>query len=171
MPAQQLHAYNTPYTLSSTLPLPTPTHPNDLLIRVTAASYCHTDAVLAAGQMPGLPASFPHIGSHEFAGVVVAHSSSSSPPSALSTSSFPPGTRIGVPGRAFRPCGTCCECRKTAGNAQDDDAPGYSVYCTGAGVENCGISRAGGFAEYAVVDARQVAPLPDGMAAVEAAPL
>ncbi|KAK0608948.1 hypothetical protein DIS24_g12654, partial [Lasiodiplodia hormozganensis] len=62
MRAQQLHAYNTPYTLSSTLPLPVPTHPNDLLIRVTAASYCHTDAVLAAGQMPGLPASFPHIG-------------------------------------------------------------------------------------------------------------
>lgn len=73
MQAQQLHAYSTPYRLVADAPVPVPTHPNDILIRVDAASYCHTDAVLAAGQMPGLPLSFPHVGSHEFAGTVVAH--------------------------------------------------------------------------------------------------
>lgn len=73
MRAQHLHSYNTPYQLTTTEPVPTPTHPDDLLIRVEAASYCHTDAVLAAGQMPGLPTSFPHVGCHEFSGTVVAH--------------------------------------------------------------------------------------------------
>lgn len=73
MQAQQLHAYKEPYRLATDAPVPVPTKPNDILIRVDAASYCHTDAVLAAGQMAGLPLSFPHVGSHEFAGTVVAH--------------------------------------------------------------------------------------------------
>lgn len=73
MHAQQLHAYNESYRLVADAPVPVPTKPNDILIRVDAASYCHTDAVLAAGQMPGLPLSFPHVGSHEFAGTVVAY--------------------------------------------------------------------------------------------------
>lgn len=50
---------------------------------------------------------------------------------------------------------------------QDDK--GYSVYCNNAG--NNGISVDGGFREYAVVDARQVAPLPSAIAPVDAAPL
>lgn len=73
MRAQHLRSYNTPYHLTTTEPVPTPTHSSDLLIRVEAASYCHTDAVLAAGQMPGLPTAFPHVGCHEFSGTVVAH--------------------------------------------------------------------------------------------------
>ncbi|EKG11438.1 Alcohol dehydrogenase superfamily zinc-containing [Macrophomina phaseolina MS6] len=164
MRAQVLTAYNQPYTLRET-PLPNPTEPNDILIQVGAASYCHTDAVLASGQMPGLPLSFPHAGSHEFAGTVVAHAPSPSP----LASSLAPGTAVGVPGRSFRPCGTCFECTKAAGNAQDDDAVGYSVYCARA--QNLGISVDGGFREYAVVDARQVAPLPAGMASVDASVL
>lgn len=50
---------------------------------------------------------------------------------------------------------------------QDDQ--GYSVYCSTAG--NNGISVDGGFREYAVVDARQVAPLPSAIEPVDAAPL
>lgn len=165
MRAQALTAYNEPYTLLTT-PLPTPTAPNDLLIKVTAASYCHTDAVLASGQMPNLPSSFPHIGSHEFAGTILAHAASPSP---LATS-LAPGTPVGVPGRSFRPCGTCFECAKAAANAQDDDGEGYSVYCAG-GAENLGVSVDGGFREYAVVDARQVAVLPAGVGGVEASVL
>lgn len=78
MQAQQLHAYNEPYRLATDAPVPVPTKPDDILIRVDAASYCHTDAVLAAGQMPGLPLAFPHVGSHEFAGTVVAHAENAS---------------------------------------------------------------------------------------------
>jgi D-arabinose 1-dehydrogenase-like Zn-dependent alcohol dehydrogenase len=49
------------------------------------------------------------------------------------------------------------------------DEGGYSVNCVCA--ENNGLSRDGGFAEYAVVDARQIAPIPDSLTAVETAPL
>ncbi|KAK0646790.1 chaperonin 10-like protein [Cercophora newfieldiana] len=160
MKAQTLTAFNTPYT-PATLPTPLPTAPYDLLIRVSAASYCHTDAVLAAGQMPPFPTSFPHIGCHEFAGTIL-----SLP--ANSTSPYPVGTRLGVPGRSFHPCGTCSDCASgpTAGNP-DADPPGYSVYCPSA--TNHGISGPGGFQEYAVVDWRQVAVIPEGMSDAEAA--
>ncbi|KAK4239526.1 putative alcohol dehydrogenase protein [Achaetomium macrosporum] len=167
MKAQFLDAYNTPYTLRS-VPLPTleESSPHDILIKVDTASYCHTDAVLAAGQLPPFPSSFPHIGCHEFAGTVV-----SVPPG--SNAKLRPGDRVGVPGRAFHTCGTCFECRAGVTDETDADAdgdpPGYSVYCPHAG--NLGISAPGGFAEYAVVDDRQVAPLPEGMGAVDAAVL
>jgi len=163
MKAQFLDNFNTPYILR-TVPLPALSSPYDILVKVDAASYCHTDAVLAAGQMPPHPPSFPHIGCHEFAGTVVAL-----PPGPVS-SAYRIGDRIGVPGRSFHPCGTCFECASgpTSENG-DADPPGYSVYCTRA--LNNGISAPGGFREYAVVDSRQVAPIPEGMRAVDAATL
>lgn len=157
MKAQFLDAFNTPYTLRST-PLPKTTSPHDLLIKVDAASYCHTDAVLSSGLMSPHPPSLPHICSHEFAGTVLT-SSPSSP--------YKPGDRIGVPGRGFHPCGTCAECLHDAW--PDSDPAGFSVYCPLA--KNHGINSPGGFREYAVVDERQVALIPEGMSAVEVAPL
>ncbi len=162
MKAQFLEAFNTPYAIR-TVPLPTLSSPHDILIKVDAASYCHTDAVLAAGQMPPYPSSFPHVGCHEFAGTVVALPADSS-------STFRVGDRVGVPGRSFGPCGSCFEC--VAGPSPenpDADPPGYSVYCSHS--ENNGISVSGGFREYAVVDDRQVAPIPDSMSAVDTAVL
>lgn len=79
MRAQQLHAYNEAYKLVTDIQVPVPTEPNDILIRVDAASYCHTDSMVASGQIPGAPLSFPHVGSHEFAGTVVAHAENPSP--------------------------------------------------------------------------------------------
>ncbi|KAH9989597.1 GroES-like protein [Xylariaceae sp. FL0662B] len=162
MKAQCLDAFNTPYALRS-VPLPTLGSPYDLLIKVDAASYCHTDAVLAAGQMLPNPPSLPHVGCHEFSGTVVAIPEESS-------STFRIGDRVGVPGRSFHPCGTCFECT-TKSSLEDPDAdfPGYSVYCPHS--QNNGISGPGGFRGYAVVDCRQVAPIPDGMSAVDAAVL
>lgn len=122
--------------------------------------YCHTDAVLAAGQMKPNPAKFPHIGSHEIAGTVVALSDS---PSAAAKACGV-GSRVGAPGRGYHVCGTCFECKSS-----DNDYPGYSNMC-GKGLSN-GLSKDGGFSEYAVVDARQVALLPDDMDAVTAAPM
>jgi D-arabinose 1-dehydrogenase-like Zn-dependent alcohol dehydrogenase len=165
MQAQFLEEYKKPYKLRS-VPLPTPSTPHDILITVDAASYCHTDFVLAEGQMPGLPTSFPHIGCHEFAGTVVSHYESPS----KEASEFDVGARVGVPGRAFHPCGECFECKHDRPkDAIADDQEGYSVHCIAAG--NLGISRHGGFAEYAIVDARQLAPIPETMTAVQAAPL
>ncbi|KAH7350538.1 alcohol dehydrogenase-like protein [Rhexocercosporidium sp. MPI-PUGE-AT-0058] len=161
MRAQFLESFKTPYVLRA-VPLPKPSSPHDLLVKVDAASYCHTDAVLAEGLMPPNPPSFPHIGCHEFAGTII-----SVPPSDDPVTSFKVGDRIGVPGRAFNPCGSCFECLDES--SPDSDRAGYSVFCPNSG--NNGLSRAGGFAEYAVVDARQIAPIPSSMTAVETAPL
>lgn len=165
MQAQFLGAYKTPYELRS-IPLPVPSGPHDVLIRVDAASYCHTDFVLAEGQMPGLPKTFPHIGCHEFAGTVISHCASPS----KEARAFGPGIRVGVPGRAFHACGKCFECKNDKPHdpfAEDEGS--YSISCIEA--ENNGLSRNGGFSEYAVVDARQVAPIPDQLTALETAPL
>ncbi|KAI0905056.1 alcohol dehydrogenase-like protein [Ustulina deusta] len=162
MRAQFLDAFNTPYVLRS-VPLPALDSQHDILIKVDAASYCHTDAVLAAGQMQPNPPRLPHVGCHEFAGTVVALSNDSS-------STFGIGDRVGVPGRSFQPCGECFEC--AAGPTLEDpdaDPPGYSVYCSKA--LNNGISRDGGFREYAVVDGRQLSPIPDNLSAVDTAVL
>jgi D-arabinose 1-dehydrogenase-like Zn-dependent alcohol dehydrogenase len=165
MQAQFLEEYKTPYKLRS-LPLPTPSTPHDILIKVDAASYCHTDFVLAEGQMPGLPKLFPHIGCHEFAGTVISHYRAPS----LEAQEFKIGARVGVPGRAFHACGDCFECKHARPQdpvAEDND--GYSVHCVDA--ENNGLSKDGGFAEYAIVDARQLASIPEDMTAIQAAPL
>lgn len=162
MKAQFLDAFNTPYVLRS-VPLPTFSSPHHILIKVDAASYCHTDAVLANGQMLPNPPTFPHIGCHEFAGTIVSLPESSNIP----IYAFKVGDRVGVPGRAFDACGSCFECLDEDG--PESDPAGYSVFCPNS--MNNGLSRDGGFAEYAVVDARQVAPIPASLSAVETAPL
>ena len=159
MNAQVLEAYNEPYAFKQ-LPVPKISEKHDILIKVDAAGYCHTDAVLAAGQMKPNPRSFPHIGCHEFAGTVVAIHDSPSP----EAEKLPVGTRVGVPGRGFHTCGSCFECKDP-----NNDFVGYSNRCT-SGISN-GLSRDGGFGEYALVDARQVTPLPDDLEALDAAPL
>ena len=181
MEAQFLDAFNTPYALRS-VPLPALTSPHDMLIRVDAASYCHTDAVLAAGQMAPHPPSFPHISCHEFAGTVVAlppdpdqHQNQDPSSSSSDWHMYKIGDRVGVPGRAYHPCGSCFECLPTAADKHPHSdlanarVKGYSPYCPHA--LNLGISTAGGFAQYALVDARQIAFLPDEISAVDAAAL
>lgn len=155
MRAQVLEAFNTPYKLKD---IPKPKEPldHDLLIQVLAASYCHTDAVFASGTMFQ---DLPRIGSHEFAGRILSLGPSVSPSLGLEI-----GQEIGVPGRAFRPCGHCYECREN-----DGDPAGYGVWCTRAG--NLGLTKDGGFQEYALVDSRQVAPIPEGFTALDTAPL
>lgn len=157
MKAQVLEAYNTPYAFKS-IPVPDISDQNDLLIKVEAAGYCHTDAVISAGERR--PSPIPQVGSHEFVGIVVAKASS--PSSAAEVIQV--GTRVGVPGRGFHVCGSCFECKDAK-----NDYVGYSFYCPNGGSN--GITRDGGFAEYALVDARQVVTIPDQMEAADAAPL
>jgi D-arabinose 1-dehydrogenase-like Zn-dependent alcohol dehydrogenase len=155
MQAQVLTSFNAPYELTI-LPIPTPID-HDLLIKVGAASYCHTDLVYASGEMGD---TLPIISCHEFAGTIV----SAGPLAFVAIPSLRVGTRFGVPGRSYHPCTKCWECTNN-----DGDPKGYSVACPKGG--NLGITRNGGFQQYALVDARQVAKLPDELTDVEAAPL
>ena len=155
MRAQVLEAFNSPYTIK-TLPTPPDPEQHDILVHVKAASYCHTDAVFASGAMWQ---DLPRVGSHEFAGTIVAMGSEVS-----NSLNLKIGTDVGVPGRAFHPCGKCYECVNN-----DSDPDSYGVYCTKAG--NLGLSRDGGFQDYCIVDSRQVAPMPEGLTAVDTAPL
>ena len=155
MRAQVLESFNTPYKL---LERSQPSNPkgHDLLVEVLAASYCHTDAVFASGAMWQ---DLPRVGSHEFAGKIVAMG-----PDVSSSLGLSQGQMVGVPGRAYHPCGSCYECTHN-----DKDPKGYGVWCNRAG--NLGLSRDGGFQEVCLVDSRQVAPMPDALEAVETAPL
>lgn len=162
MQAQVLEEYNRPYDFRS-VPVPKPTAEYDVLVRVEASSYCHTDAVLASGQMKPNPPKFPHIGCHEFAGTVV----EVSPRFSKTSPNVKVGDRVGVPGRAYGSCGKCLECADET--HPENDPAGFSMFCPQA--TSNGISKDGGFANYALVDARQISPLPGSMSAVDAAPL
>ncbi|KAF2453538.1 chaperonin 10-like protein [Lineolata rhizophorae] len=160
MRAHLLEQYNTDYVLRE-IPVPAITHPDDVLVRVDAASYCHTDAVLASGSMRPFPPSFPHVGCHEFAGTVAAVAPQNPRPR------FQVGDRVAVSGRGYHACGRCAECRRPSG--PDPDAPGFSAYCPRS--SGLGLSRPGGFQEFALVDARQAEPIPPALSARDAAPL
>ncbi|KAI3572706.1 chaperonin 10-like protein [Fusarium oxysporum f. sp. albedinis] len=150
-----IEQFGKPYTFKQ-IPCPENPEGQDILIRVLAASYCHTDAVFAAGL---LSQDLPRIGCHEFAGEVIALG-----PDVSSQRGVAIGINVGVPGRAYRPCGTCYECTHPG---QDD--MGYSPYCPYCG--NLGLTRDGGFQEYCLVDSRQVAVLPGSLPLTQAAPL
>ncbi|KAL7905012.1 alcohol dehydrogenase [Trichoderma velutinum] len=156
MRAQVLEAHNSPYVLRERAKPGSPTG-HDLLIQVQAASYCHTDAVLAEGGFPQHP--LPRVGCHEFAGTIIAMGSEVRPELGLKE-----GLVVGVPGRSYHSCGTCYECRNN-----DGDPETYGVWCTRGG--NLGMNRDGGFQDYCIVDSRQVAPIPSQMSAVDAAPM
>ncbi|RSL78722.1 hypothetical protein CEP51_007966 [Fusarium floridanum] len=150
--AAVVERFGEPYILKQ-IPRPETPEGLDLLIKVLAASYCHTDAVFASGL---LSQDLPRIGCHEFAGEVVAVGPE--------VRGIAVGQRVGVPGRAYHPCGSCYECTNPG-----QDEMGYSPYCPHAG--NLGLTRDGGFQEYCLVDSRQIAPLPETLHATQAAPL
>jgi D-arabinose 1-dehydrogenase-like Zn-dependent alcohol dehydrogenase len=160
MQAQVLHAFNTPYELCTLPTLGSPTGA-DIVIRVHAAGYCHTDSVFASGAMAQ---NLPLIGSHEFAGEVVSLGPDVSP---ANQTKLRVGTRVASFGRAYRPCGVCALCKP--GDGGDGDEEGYSSFCPKAG--NLGLTRNGGFAEFALADSRQVAVIPSPLSFVETAPL
>lgn len=68
MRAQVLETFGQPYVLKE-LDRPADPKGKDILIQVQAASYCHTDAVFASGSMWQ---DLPRVGSHEFAGRILA---------------------------------------------------------------------------------------------------
>lgn len=156
MRAQLVTEFNQPYVLQD-IAKPESPEGRDILVRVLAASYCHTDAIFAQGLYPAKE--LPRVGCHEFAGEIVALGPDVSPLLNLKV-----GRLVGVPGRAYRPCGTCPECTNNQG-----DPEGYGVRCTKA--LNLGFSKNGGFQDFAIADSRQVASVPHPLTALDTAPL
>jgi propanol-preferring alcohol dehydrogenase len=91
MRAQVLTAFNKPYEYRNDFAKPSTPQGKDILIKVQAASYCHTDAVFASGSMWQ---DLPRVGSHEFAGVIEALG-----PDVEKGLGLKEGMMVGVPGR------------------------------------------------------------------------
>jgi len=128
------------------LPTPDP-GPGRVLVRVLACAVCRTDLHVVDGELPR--PKLPLVPGHEIVGEVVALGDG--------VDRFAPGRRVGIPWLGHT-CGVCRYCRDGAENLCD--APGFTGY-----------TLDGGYAEHAVADAAYCFPVPDGYAAVAAAPL
>ncbi|CAI6331741.1 unnamed protein product [Periconia digitata] len=146
MKAIQLIHYKQPYQLNK-VSVPK-IGDNDLLVKIKAAGFCHTDYQVWEG-VYGSPT--PIIGSHEPVGVVVAVGDTAQ-------GKWEVGQRVGV--NLFQhACHTCWGCKSF------NDIR----HCQEKGV--AGLFNDGGFAEYMVADADTTVLLPDAIPFEQAAPL
>ncbi len=128
------------------LPVPAP-GAGQILLQVEACGVCRTDLHLIDGELsdPVLPM----VPGHEIVGRVAALGNG--------VEGIARGQRIGVPWLGWT-CGHCAFCLSARENLCDDARfTGYQIN--------------GGYAEYAVADARYCFPLPESVDAAEAAPL
>jgi D-arabinose 1-dehydrogenase-like Zn-dependent alcohol dehydrogenase len=117
-------------------------------IKVEACGICHSDSVTKEGTWPGIQ--YPRVPGHEIAGIVEA--------AGQGIAAWRPGQRVGI-GWHGGHCGYCDSCRR-----------GDFVTCQVA-PQVPGIAYDGGYAEYTIAPAAALALIPDGLSAVEAAPL
>ncbi len=122
--------------------------PGQIRIKVQACGICHSDSLVKEGQMPGIV--YPRVPGHEAVGVVDALGAG--------VSGWTEGQRAGV-GWNGGYCGYCENCRR--GNFF---ACQTATYVTG-------LTSDGGYADYIVSRAEAVSHMPEGLSAVEAAPL
>jgi propanol-preferring alcohol dehydrogenase len=155
MRAMVLDAPRTPLRVAD-LPVPSP-GPGQVLLRVRACAVCRTDLHVVDGELtePKLPL----VPGHQIVGEVVqaGAAASSGDAGAAGGADFAPGARVGVPWLGW----TCGVCRYCAGGREN--------LCERARFTGYHID--GGFAEYAVADARFCFPIPPGFEDLQAAPL
>lgn len=157
MRAAYIAEYNKPYALDESRATPKP-GPEDLLIRVHAAGFCHSDAQALQGQFR-TPSPIGLIPSHEIAGVIAATGASYQ-------GQFKVGDRVGILNFKHA-CGTCPGCKRTTTSNNKPSAD--PRFCDNR--ETAGFLHDGGFADYAVGDPETTVRLPDGMFFAQAAPL
>ena len=121
--------------------------PRQVLIEVAACAVCRTDLHVVDGDLPD--PKLPLIPGHQIVGEVLEVE--------RGTEGIEPGSRIGVPWMGWT-CGECRFCRSGRENLCD------VARFTGYQID-------GGYAEYAVADARFCFPIPTGYADRQAAPL
>lgn len=131
---------------SAEIPVPKPNE-GEVLIAVRACGVCRTDLHIYEGELA--EALNPLILGHEIVGVVEALGEG--------VQGFSLGDRIGVPWLG-KSCGRCAYCQNNRENLCDQ--PGFTGYQIN-----------GGYAEYAVADARFCFAIPEVYSDVEAAPL
>ncbi len=145
MRAMVLHTAGKPLELQD-IPIPNPDK-NQLLLKVQTCGLCRTDLHIMDGELdnPNLPLVLGHqiVGTIEEVGENVA--------------GLKKGDKVGVPWLGYT-CGNCEFCHNDQENLCDNaQFTGYDIN--------------GGFAEYAVADARFCFPIPENYPAVQAAPL
>jgi propanol-preferring alcohol dehydrogenase len=127
------------------LPRPSP-GPGQVLVEVRACGVCRTDLHLVDGELPD--PKLPLIPGHEIVGIVVERGEGAT---------HELGSRVGIPWLGW----TC----------------GHCAYCLGGRENLCADARFtgyqcdGGYAEYALADARYCFPLPQRYGDLDAAPL
>lgn len=140
-----LDAAGRPLRLAS-LPVPKPA-PGQILVRVGACGVCRTDLHIVDGELAN--PKLPLVLGHEIAGTVWALGAS--------VNTLAIGQRVGIPWLGFT-CGRCRSCGEGRENLCDQARfTGYQID--------------GGYAEYAVADARYCFGLPEGYSFQQAAPL
>ncbi len=127
-------------------PVPQP-GPGQMLVKVKACGVCRTDLHVVDGELPHMP--LPIVPGHEVVGTVERLGAD--------VGGFTPGERVGIPWLGHT-CGECWYCRHKLENLCDE--PGFTGY-----------TLDGGYAEYALADARYCFGLPEGYSDAEAAPL
>jgi D-arabinose 1-dehydrogenase-like Zn-dependent alcohol dehydrogenase len=120
----------------------------EVRIKVEACGICHSDTLTKGGGFPGLV--FPRVPGHEVVGSIDAVGPG--------IAKWKRGDRAGV-GWHGGNCGYCDTCRR-----------GDFFACETA-TRVTGITSDGGYAEYMIARAEAVARVPEGLSAVEAAPL
>jgi NADPH:quinone reductase-like Zn-dependent oxidoreductase len=126
------------------LPVPSPSR-GEVRVRVIASALNHLDLWVRRG-MPGIPPSFPHVGGCDIAGLVDEPGED--------VAEWQPGQRVII--NPSLSCGHCEWCRK----GEDPLCDQFAII---------GEHRWGGFAEYIVVPARNLEPVPDDFPLIEAA--
>jgi len=149
MKAAVLHEFKKPLAFED-VPRP-PLQASDVLVQVEACGVCHSDLHVADGDWSQFApiTKLPLILGHEIAGRVVERGSA--------VHEFQNDDRVGLPWIHWT-CGECEFCRQ-----------GNDNLC--ARQKITGVTEDGGFAEFVKAPASHVVRIPDGLAAVEAAPL
>jgi propanol-preferring alcohol dehydrogenase len=131
---------------STELPIPKP-GPEEVLLRVAACGVCRTDLHVADGELPN--PKLPLVPGHQIVGIIEAVGER--------VDGLETGQRVGVPWLGWT-CGVCSYCRS-----------GRENLCPNA--RFTGYQIDGGFAEYAVADARFCFGIPPDYPDLQAAPL
>ncbi|WP_198403017.1 alcohol dehydrogenase AdhP [Pseudoalteromonas sp. 1_2015MBL_MicDiv] len=146
MKAAVVEQFGKPLVLRD-LDIPSP-NAGQILVKTEACGVCHTDLHAANGDWPLKPTP-PFTPGHEGIGLVTKVGEG--------VTSVKVGDRVGVPW-LYSACGHCEFCLSA-----------YEPVCPDA--EFGGYTKNGGFAEYIIADPNYVAHIPDGLSAVQAAPI